>query len=180
MESGHGDLGTLANVVTSLANLSDSLKETLNNGDTSDSQQEEQNTNEITRSVSRVICLKAMRGTDSHLSLFYFPERAISKGSIKSSLSLINNTIQFPPEDTCSSYMYLNLCVVHSAFDTLAKVLHPPELGVRQSVSDKSQCVSGTTIQLIGRDQETPIIEVEGPLLTDSHVSFKVGGDPVQ
>lgn len=52
LESGQGDLGTLANVVTSLASLSDSLKENLNNGDTSDSQNEEQSTSEITRSVS--------------------------------------------------------------------------------------------------------------------------------
>uniref|UniRef100_A0A3P9I4Z9 Nuclear receptor subfamily 2 group C member 2 n=1 Tax=Oryzias latipes TaxID=8090 RepID=A0A3P9I4Z9_ORYLA len=98
MDSGQGDLGTLANVVTSLANLSDSLKESLNDGDTS----------------------------DSH------------------------------------------------AFDTLAKVFSPPEEGLEQNLAEKSQCVSGTTIQLIRRDQETPIIEVEGPLLTDSHVSFKL------
>lgn len=63
---------------------------------------------------------------------------------------------------------------MHSAFDTLAKVFSPPEVGVRQSLADKSQCVGGTTIHVIGRDQETPIIEVEGPLLTDSHVGFKV------
>ncbi|XP_054902064.1 nuclear receptor subfamily 2 group C member 2 isoform X3 [Poeciliopsis prolifica] len=109
MDSEHGNLGTLANVVTSLANLSDSLKESLNNGDTSDSQQEEQSASEITR-----------------------------------------------------------------AFDTLAKVFNPPEAGAEQNLAEKSQCVSGTTIQLIGRDQETPIIEVEGPLLTDSHVGFKL------
>ncbi|XP_008412199.1 nuclear receptor subfamily 2 group C member 2 isoform X2 [Poecilia reticulata] len=109
MDSEHGNLGTLANVVTSLANLSDSLKESLNNGDTSDSQQEEQSASEITR-----------------------------------------------------------------AFDTLAKVFNPPEAGAEQNLAEKLQCVSGTTIQLIGRDQETPIIEVEGPLLTDSHVGFKL------
>ncbi|XP_023812457.1 nuclear receptor subfamily 2 group C member 2 [Oryzias latipes] len=109
MDSGQGDLGTLANVVTSLANLSDSLKESLNDGDTSDSQQEAHSAREITR-----------------------------------------------------------------AFDTLAKVFSPPEEGLEQNLAEKSQCVSGTTIQLIRRDQETPIIEVEGPLLTDSHVSFKL------
>uniref|UniRef100_UPI0037E7259F nuclear receptor subfamily 2 group C member 2 isoform X2 n=1 Tax=Semicossyphus pulcher TaxID=241346 RepID=UPI0037E7259F len=109
MDSGQGDLGTLANVVTSLANLSDSLKDNLNNGDTSDSQQEEQSASEITR-----------------------------------------------------------------AFDTLAKVFSPPEVSVGQRLANKSQCVGGTTIQLIGRDQETPIIEVEGPLLTDTHVGFKL------
>lgn len=66
---------------------------------------------------------------------------------------------------------------MHSAFDTLAKVFNPPEEGVEQRLADKSlRCVGGTTIQLIGRDQETPIIEVEGPLLTDSHVGFKVRG----
>uniref|UniRef100_A0A8C8DT89 Nuclear receptor subfamily 2, group C, member 2 n=1 Tax=Oryzias sinensis TaxID=183150 RepID=A0A8C8DT89_9TELE len=102
MDSGQGDLGTLANVVTSLANLSDSLKESLNDGDTSDSQQEAHSAREITRSVT---------------------------GAQK---------------------------------------------GLEQNLSEKSQCVSGTTIQLIRRDQETPIIEVEGPLLTDSHVSFKL------
>ncbi|XP_061635163.1 nuclear receptor subfamily 2 group C member 2 isoform X2 [Phyllopteryx taeniolatus] len=104
MESGHGGLGTLANVVTSLASLSDSLKQNLKNGDSSDCQYVERNTTEITR-----------------------------------------------------------------AFDTLAKVLNPPEAKI---VADK--CVSETTFQLIGRDQETPIIEVEGPLLTDGHVNFKL------
>uniref|UniRef100_A0A8C6VX06 Nuclear receptor subfamily 2, group C, member 2 n=1 Tax=Nothobranchius furzeri TaxID=105023 RepID=A0A8C6VX06_NOTFU len=109
MDSGQGGLGTLASVVTSLASLNDSLKENLNSGDTSDSQQEEQSANEITR-----------------------------------------------------------------AFDTLAKVFNPPEEGVEQGLAERSQCVSATTIQLIGQDQETPIIEVEGPLLTDSHVGFKL------
>lgn len=110
IESGQSDLGTLANVVTSLANLSDSLKENLNNGSTSDSQREEQSASDITR-----------------------------------------------------------------AFDTLAKVFNPSEEGIEQRLADKTlRCVGGATIQLIGRDQETPIIEVEGPLLTDSHVGFKL------
>lgn len=50
MESGQGDLGTLANVVTSLANLGGTLKENLNNGDSSDGQQEGHSASEITRS----------------------------------------------------------------------------------------------------------------------------------
>ncbi|XP_049341627.1 nuclear receptor subfamily 2 group C member 2 [Astyanax mexicanus] len=102
-ETGHGDLGTLANVVTSLANLNDSL----NNGDTSDSQQEE-SASKITR-----------------------------------------------------------------AFDTLAKALNPNEVGEGQNLSE-ADCVGGATIQVISRDQVTPLIEVEGPLLTDTHVSFKL------
>uniref|UniRef100_A0A8C9VXK6 Nuclear receptor subfamily 2, group C, member 2 n=1 Tax=Scleropages formosus TaxID=113540 RepID=A0A8C9VXK6_SCLFO len=85
-ESSQGDLGTLANVVTSLANFNESL----NNGDTADIQQEEQSASEITR-----------------------------------------------------------------AFDTLAKALNP---------TDGSE----------GRNLATPIMEVEGPLLTDTHVSFKL------
>lgn len=106
LESGQSDLGTLANVVTSLANLSDSLRENLNNGDTSDSQNEEQSASDISR-----------------------------------------------------------------AFDTLAKVLHPDEEEMGHHLEGK---LASGTIQLIGRDQETPIIEVEGPLLTDSHVGFKL------
>lgn len=56
IESGQSDLGTLANVVTSLANLSDSLKENLNNGSTSDSQREEQSASDITRSEQSHKC----------------------------------------------------------------------------------------------------------------------------
>ncbi|KAL2101991.1 hypothetical protein ACEWY4_003752 [Coilia grayii] len=103
-ESNQGDLGTLANVVTSLANMNESL----NNGDATDSPQEDQSASEITR-----------------------------------------------------------------AFDTLAKALNPSEAGAGQNLGE-SDCVGGATIQVISRDQVTPIIEVEGPLLTDTHVSFKL------
>lgn len=100
-ESGHGDLGTLANVVTSLANLNDRVS----NGEMTDSQLEE-SPSEITR-----------------------------------------------------------------AFDTLAKALNPSEVAEGQSLSE----VDGVdTIQVISRDQITPLIEVEGPLLTDTHISFKL------
>ncbi|KAG7332212.1 hypothetical protein KOW79_004046 [Hemibagrus wyckioides] len=104
-ESSHGDLGTLANVVTSLASLSDSLNN--GDGDITASQQEE-SASEITR-----------------------------------------------------------------AFDTLAKALNPNEEGEGQSLSE-TECVGGATIQVISRDQVTPLIEVEGPLLTDTHVNFKL------
>ncbi|MCJ8735216.1 hypothetical protein PDJAM_G00244330 [Pangasius djambal] len=104
-ETGHGDLGTLANVVTSLASLNESLNN--GDGDISASQQEE-SASEITR-----------------------------------------------------------------AFDTLAKALNPNEEGEGQSLSE-TECVGGATIQVISRDQVTPLIEVEGPLLTDTHVNFKL------
>lgn len=72
--------------------------------------------------------------------------------------------------------MFVCVCFVYSAFDTLSKVFNPSDEGIEQRLANKSlQCVGGTTIHLIGRDQENPIIEVEGPLLTDSHVGFKVG-----
>lgn len=102
-ESGQGDLGTLANVVTSLANLNDPVS----NGEMTDSQLEE-SPSEITR-----------------------------------------------------------------AFDTLAKALNPSELAEGQSSSEVDG-VGGATIQVISRDQITPLIEVEGPLLTDTHISFKL------
>ncbi|XP_057211801.1 nuclear receptor subfamily 2 group C member 2 isoform X2 [Triplophysa rosa] len=102
-ESGQGDLRTLANVVTSLANLNDSLK----NGDTTDRQLED-SPSEITR-----------------------------------------------------------------AFDTLAKALNPSEGMEAQSLSEVDG-MGGPTIQVISRDHITPLIEVEGPLLTDAHVNFRL------
>ncbi|KAK6307724.1 hypothetical protein J4Q44_G00209950 [Coregonus suidteri] len=108
-KSGQGDLGTLASVVTCMANLNDSLSESLNNDDTSDDQQEEQSASKITR-----------------------------------------------------------------AFDTLAKALNPSETGAGQNLAEGGEYVGGATIQVISRDQVTPLIEVEGPLLTDTHVSFKL------
>ncbi|XP_067855122.1 nuclear receptor subfamily 2 group C member 2-like isoform X2 [Heptranchias perlo] len=121
-ETSHGDLGTLANVVTSLANLSKgkedsqslsdlSAIEALNNGDVgvTDLQQEDQSTSEITR-----------------------------------------------------------------AFDTLAKALSPTDGSSGPSLMEGLEAIGGANIQLMSRDQSMPIIEVEGPLLTDTHVTFKL------
>ncbi|XP_066554282.1 nuclear receptor subfamily 2 group C member 2 isoform X2 [Amia ocellicauda] len=102
-ESSQGDLGTLANVVTSLANLNESL----NNGDTSEMQQEDQSASEITR-----------------------------------------------------------------AFDTLAKALNPSDTSAAQNLAEGADTAGGASIQVISRDQSTPIIEVEGPLLTDTHLTM--------
>ncbi|XP_032303148.1 nuclear receptor subfamily 2 group C member 2 isoform X4 [Coturnix japonica] len=103
-ETSQGALGTLANVVTSLANLSDSL----NNGDTSEIQQE-QSASEISR-----------------------------------------------------------------AFDTLAKALSTTDGTAAPNLADGMDPTGGGNIHVISRDQSTPIIEVEGPLLTDTHVMFKL------
>lgn len=103
-ETSQGALGTLANVVTSLANLSESF-----NGDTSESHDEDQSASEITR-----------------------------------------------------------------AFDTLAKALSTADGTAGQNVADDTEAVGEGNIQVISRDQVTPIIEVEGPLLTDTHVTFKL------
>ncbi|KAM8995339.1 nuclear receptor subfamily 2 group C member 2 isoform 3-T4 [Ara ararauna] len=104
-ETSQGALGTLANVVTSLANLSESL----NNGDTSEVQQEEQSASEISR-----------------------------------------------------------------AFDTLAKALNTTDGTAAHNLADGMDPTGGGNIHVISRDQSTPIIEVEGPLLTDTHVTFKL------
>ncbi|XP_047390571.1 nuclear receptor subfamily 2 group C member 2 isoform X1 [Sciurus carolinensis] len=103
-ETSQGALGTLANVVTSLANLSESL----NNGDTSEIQPEDQSASEITR-----------------------------------------------------------------AFDTLAKALTTTD-SASPGLADGLDAGGGGSIHVISRDQSTPIIEVEGPLLSDTHVTFKL------
>uniref|UniRef100_A0A8C4I8A6 Nuclear receptor subfamily 2 group C member 1 n=1 Tax=Dicentrarchus labrax TaxID=13489 RepID=A0A8C4I8A6_DICLA len=109
-----GDLGTLANVVTSLAHLNKTREasdsgndlmgvETLSNGDSSmtDIQGDEQTASDITR-----------------------------------------------------------------AFDTLAKVLHPGDGSAGESLE--------ATMQLMSGDQSGPVVELEGPLLSDSHIPFKL------
>ncbi|KAM6425599.1 nuclear receptor subfamily 2 group C member 1 isoform 3-T3 [Rhynochetos jubatus] len=117
VEACQGDLSTLANVVTSLANLSKckdmsqsstelSMIETLSNGDASlpELQQEEQASSDVTR-----------------------------------------------------------------AFDTLAKAFNPGESAACQN----SESIEAG-VQLIGGETSLNIIEIEGPLLSDAHVAFRL------
>lgn len=60
------------------------------------------------------------------------------------------------------------------AFDTLAKALNTADGTAAQNLADGMDPTLGGNIHVISRDQSTPIIEVEGPLLTDTHVTFKV------
>ncbi|RVE71637.1 hypothetical protein OJAV_G00053850 [Oryzias javanicus] len=109
-----GDLGTLANVVTSLAHINKTREsndsgsdligaETLSNGDSSmtDIQGDDQSSNDITR-----------------------------------------------------------------AFDTLAKVLHPCDGSAGESLE--------ATMQLMSGDQSGPVVELEGSLLSENHIPFKL------
>lgn len=74
------------------------------------------------------------------------------------------------------------MCVYHigfftsalRAFDTLAKALTATDSSSPPSLSDGLDTSGGGSIHVISRDQSTPIIEVEGPLLSDTHVTFKV------
>lgn len=60
------------------------------------------------------------------------------------------------------------------AFDTLAKALNTTDGTTAHNLADGMDPAGGGNIHVISRDQSTPIIEVEGPLLTDTHVTFKV------
>jgi len=60
------------------------------------------------------------------------------------------------------------------AFDTLAKALSTTDGTAVPNLADGMDPTGGGNIHVISRDQSTPIIEVEGPLLTDTHVTFKV------
>lgn len=62
--------------------------------------------------------------------------------------------------------MWLFGFVAGSAFDTLAKVLHPADGPAADSLE--------ATMQLMSGDQSGPVVELEGPLLSDSHIPFKV------
>uniref|UniRef100_A0A667YZ42 Nuclear receptor subfamily 2, group C, member 1 n=1 Tax=Myripristis murdjan TaxID=586833 RepID=A0A667YZ42_9TELE len=52
------------------------------------------------------------------------------------------------------------------AFDTLAKALNPGDGSAGDSLE--------ATMQLMSGDQSGPVVELEGPLLSDSHVPFKL------
>uniref|UniRef100_A0A8C5CFN0 Nuclear receptor subfamily 2, group C, member 1 n=1 Tax=Gadus morhua TaxID=8049 RepID=A0A8C5CFN0_GADMO len=52
------------------------------------------------------------------------------------------------------------------AFDTLAKALTPSDGSAGQSLE--------ATMQLMSGDQSGPVVELEGPLLSDGHVPFKL------
>uniref|UniRef100_A0A8C3GFU8 Nuclear receptor subfamily 2 group C member 1 n=1 Tax=Cairina moschata TaxID=8855 RepID=A0A8C3GFU8_CAIMO len=133
VEACQGDLSTLANVVTSLANLGKSkdmsqsstelsMIESLSNGDASLSelQQEEQASSDVTRSRC--------------------PTSRDTKDGIES-----------------------------MAFDTLAKALNPGE----SSACQNSDGVEGS-VQLIGGETSMNLVEIEGPLLSDAHVAFRL------
>lgn len=60
------------------------------------------------------------------------------------------------------------------AFDTLAKALNTADGASPPGLPDGLDASGGGGIHVISRDQSTPIIEVEGPLLSDTHVTFKV------
>lgn len=57
----------------------------------------------------------------------------------------------------------------YRAFDTLAKALNPGESAACQN----SDSVEGS-VQLIGGETSMNIVEIEGPLLSDAHVAFRV------
>ncbi|KAB1264369.1 Nuclear receptor subfamily 2 group C member 2 [Camelus dromedarius] len=61
-----------------------------------------------------------------------------------------------------------------TAFDTLAKALNTTDGSSPPSLADGLDGGGGGSIHVISRDQSTPIIEVEGPLLSDTHVTFKL------
>uniref|UniRef100_A0A8C6MFK2 Nuclear receptor subfamily 2, group C, member 1 n=1 Tax=Nothobranchius furzeri TaxID=105023 RepID=A0A8C6MFK2_NOTFU len=52
------------------------------------------------------------------------------------------------------------------AFDTLAKVLHNND-------GSEGECLE-TTMQLMSGEQSGPVVELEGPLLSDIHIPFKL------
>ncbi|XP_021265586.1 nuclear receptor subfamily 2 group C member 2 isoform X2 [Numida meleagris] len=162
-ETSQGALGTLANVVTSLANLSDSL----NNGDSSEIQQEEQSASEISRFLRHRLQEKEIEvccpgGDCSILHCFK---------------KLVCNDRVF----RIFSRLHMVFVRIHTiyyklprAFDTLAKALNTTDGTAAPNLADGMDPTGGGNIHVISRDQSTPIIEVEGPLLTDTHVTFKL------
>ncbi|XP_077326443.1 nuclear receptor subfamily 2 group C member 1 isoform X1 [Lithobates pipiens] len=114
VEACQGDLSTLANVVTSLANLNKSK--------------------DLSQSSTELSIMESLSNGDASLS-------------------------ELPQDDQSSSE-------VTRAFDTLAKALNPSESSV-QSSSESIDAASN----IFG---DATVVEIEGPLLTDSHIAFKL------
>ncbi|KAM5171097.1 nuclear receptor subfamily 2 group C member 1 isoform 1-T1 [Mantella aurantiaca] len=114
MEACQGDLSTLANVVTSLANLNKSK--------------------ELSQSSTELSIMESLSNGDASLT-------------------------ELPQDDQSSSE-------VTRAFDTLAKALNPSE----SSVHSSSESIDAAS-NIFG---DVAVVEIEGPLLTDSHIAFKL------
>lgn len=114
VEACQGDLSTLANVVTSLANLN--------------------KTKDLSQSSTELSIMESLSNGDASLS-------------------------ELPQDDQSSSE-------VTRAFDTLAKALNPSESSVQSSAEsiDAASNIFG----------DATVVEIEGPLLTDSHIAFKL------
>ncbi|XP_061423338.1 nuclear receptor subfamily 2 group C member 2-like isoform X1 [Lethenteron reissneri] len=143
METSQGDLSTLANVVTSLANFGKGKEDSPG-----------ANTTAANTSASSASSSGELPGLDT-----------LSNG--ETSLTEIAPDNQSASEITRSA-----------AFDTLAKALNASEGGGGGEGPDGAASMTGTnstSLQLMGaNDQNLPVIEIDGPLLTDTHVSFKL------
>ncbi|NWI15418.1 N2C1A protein, partial [Crypturellus soui] len=117
VEACQGDLSTLANVVTSLANLSKSK--------------------DVSQSSTELSMIESLSNGDASLS-------------------------ELPQEEQASSD-------VTRAFDTLAKALNPGEGAACQNPESIE-----ASVQLVGGETSLDIVEIEGPLLSDTHVAFRL------
>ncbi|XP_015668247.1 nuclear receptor subfamily 2 group C member 1 [Protobothrops mucrosquamatus] len=118
VETCQGDLSTLANVVTSLANLNKSKDISQNSDDLS--------------------IIENLSNGDTSLSELQQDEHASAD--------------------------------VTRAFDTLAKALNPGESTSCPSSAESMEA----SAHLAGEDASMNIVEIEGPLLTDAHVAFRL------
>ncbi|XP_043348145.1 nuclear receptor subfamily 2 group C member 1 isoform X3 [Dermochelys coriacea] len=118
VEACQGDLSTLANVVTSLANLSKSK--------------------DMSQSSAELSMIESLSNGDASLSELHQEEQASSD--------------------------------VTRAFDTLAKALNPGESAACQSSAETVEA----NVHLIGGETSMNIVEIEGPLLSDAHVAFRL------
>ncbi|XP_025020147.1 nuclear receptor subfamily 2 group C member 1 isoform X2 [Python bivittatus] len=118
VETCQGDLSTLANVVTSLANLSKSK--------------------DISQNSAELSMIENLSNGDTSLSELQQDEHASAD--------------------------------VTRAFDTLAKALNPGESAPCPSSAESMEA----SARLVGEEASMNIVEIEGPLLTDAHVAFRL------
>ena len=100
---------------------------------------------------------------DLHLHGGVVPSHRTGEGCVR---LLIGLTLADVKSASGCEFLPKGVVCPHRAFDTLAKALNPGDGSAGDSLE--------ATMQLMSGDQSGPVVELEGPLLSDSHVPFKV------
>lgn len=148
-----GDLSTLANVVTSLAHLNKARE-------MADCSVDLSGMETLSNGDGSIAEIPSEEQNTSDITRYGF---GVSASTVKCGCCISGSVGALP---TLHTSMSPHPLLARRAFDTLAKALNPAESASGEAMEASMRLVSG--------DQSGGIVELEGPLLCESHVPFKV------